>query len=63
MPPGVWRLATDGSSLLAALKPPRAVDGVWCLALIANFLSETVSVSMGRLQYCVVRFLNSLRLT
>ena len=36
------RLATDGSSRPAAPKPPRAVDGVWCLAVIANFLSGTV---------------------
>ena len=42
LPPGVWWLATDGSSHLAAPKPPRALDGVWRLAVVANFLSGTV---------------------
>ena len=44
MPPGVWRLATDGSSRPAAQKPPRAVDGVWRLAVVANFLNATVYI-------------------
>ena len=42
MPPGVWRLATDGSSRPAAPKPPRA-DSVWRLAVVANFFSRTVA--------------------
>ena len=42
LPPGVWRLATNGSSRPAAPKPPRALDGVWHLAVVANFLSRTV---------------------
>ena len=52
VPPTVntGQLATNGSSRSAvdgkcqvALTPLRSVDGIWCLAVLANFLSGTVS--------------------